>query len=98
MEQAVAALERGLAAKGYQRAARDEADFLVYFQAGTWSKARFTHEWGIEGHLYVRFLVPRSKEVFWESHAHETWLSHMDSDEEVHKAVTRMLAEFPPAR
>ena len=40
-----AALERGLAAKGYQRAARDEADFLVYFQAGTSCNAGFVTGW-----------------------------------------------------
>lgn len=90
-------LERVLAEKGYRKAPRDRADFEIFIRTGTWAKPRYKPgDKGIEGQLTVRFTDRASGEIAWEGHAHETWLSHMDSREEIRKAVDRLLDGYPP--
>ena len=77
-------LERLLVEKGYRRAARANAHFEIQIHSGTWAKPRFGPENnGIEGCLTLRFVDRASSEVAWEGHAQETWLSNLDSEEEI---------------
>ena len=90
-------LERILLAKGYRKSPGERADFEIFIRVGTWAKPRNKPaDKGVEGQLTVRFIDNASGDVAWEGHAHETWLSSMDSKEEIRKAVDRLLEGYPP--
>jgi len=91
-------LERVLLAKGIsKKGPAGRADFEIFIRVGTWAKPRYKpSDKGVAGQLTVRFIDNASGQVAWEGHAHETWLSHMDSKEEIRKAVDRLLEGFPP--
>ena len=82
------AIVDALTKRGYRKVDdRARADFLVFFQTGTWSKERYLRQKGIDGHLLVRFIDRRSNETVWESHAQETVFASMDTDQEIRKAL-----------
>ena len=91
-------LERALNERGYRKAAFASANFKILIRVGTWAKPRFgPGQKGIEGMLTLRFIDHVSGEVAWEGHAHETWLSSMDTEEEIRKAIDLLLEDYPPS-
>ena len=51
---------------------------------------------GTNAGLVVSFIDPKTRERLWHGLAYESWYDSMDPPTEIRKAVTSVLAQFPP--
>lgn len=102
-------LAAGLAAKGYGQAAREEADFLVDFQAGAQRELRVDRGFGPLGRnarvdtqpvgtLLVDAIDRESGRRAWRGLVSDTLASDPEkADKRTAKAIAKLLKEFPSA-